>query len=130
MDSFIIGNGTEYIKVYNINFDGADYIDSLLEVRCGDFNYNGKHYPWTTDLKRLLSELEKCQEIISGRASYTTIEHDLAFTMTYDFLGHVKIEGAVTDYHNKLYFDLGTDQTYIAQTILQLKEVLANIPNQ
>jgi hypothetical protein len=83
------------------------------------------------DFSRFLSQLSKLYETLSGKAEFNTLERQLFLVLEGDGKGHVVVRGEAMDRvgtGNQLLFDLELDQTQLAQTIRELKDVVAAYP--
>jgi hypothetical protein len=87
----------------------------------------------TWDLTRLLKELEKLHETLKGKAIFDTREDQLKLVLTGDGLGKIGLCGRIATPHphtTTLTFGLAFDQTYLAESISQLRHVVAAFPER
>jgi len=113
---------TSYEGGYDFKGD-LDIIIGSYEVHC-----KNNFYSSTGMLYRLLLSLTDCYNSLEGTATYKHLyEDDFKFSLTMTNYGHAVVEGAFqerADLPNKFVFQMETDQTYILNTIGELKKVV------
>lgn len=121
----------EFTKVFGFpektsHFGGYE-LQASLKIKSGNFNLKSSYYTSTGELFMFYEQLKKINEKVSGKANYSSYEANLKLDIEYDKLGHVNVSGSFienTFYNNKLSFEFETDQTFITQTINDLKVIV------
>jgi hypothetical protein len=104
-------------------FGGYDSI-SIVEIKSTNYNIKGSLLVTTGNIYDFYIELEKCQQKLSGLARFDSYEHNLAFQVEYNSIGHVTVMGEYQEKHeesNLLKFSFITDQTFTRKTLDDLK---------
>jgi len=99
----------------------------IIETGCYKVDYDNYYFS-TKTLHKFLVELEKCYETLSGSAQYIDdYEQDLIINLEMKTSGHAEVTGsfqANLALHNKLKFEMETDQSYFVFTILDIRNVM------
>jgi hypothetical protein len=109
----------------------SDFIDyCTITAKCG--NFRGQVEKVTIEahsVHKLLRELRVAYTANSGQVSFSVLEDQLRLTLEIDHLGHVSIDGILSDpYGWSLKFELGSDQTYLPGLIDQVEKFCAAFP--
>ena len=110
------------------SFEGGYDFKGTLTICVGSYNVRFNNYFSTTGiLYNLLTSLVPCYNSLEGTAEYRHMyEKSFYFTLKMTRTGHAMIEGVFREYPhlpNNLVFQFETDQTYIQDTIRELKQV-------
>ncbi|MBS1772214.1 MAG: hypothetical protein JST82_05095 [Bacteroidetes bacterium] len=136
MEGFsIIGDHGNYIKLSFKNvwgfpnqtsWLGGYDLNVILQVKSYNFSGNGDYYTSTGEIYQFYKQLETCNESLSGIAEYESQESPIKFTIQYTDFGHVTISGICEDIYNnnKLKFKFESDQSFIQQTLIELKAIV------
>ena len=121
-------NGHEYIEIEKIS-----QIDDELEIRISAkssfMQINFSTYIFSYELKNYYKKLKTAQEKLSGQITehYFNYEQDFKIDITYYAGGHATIEAffkSNTEFRNKCNISFATDQTFIAEFLSGLKELI------
>lgn len=138
--SFTLGAGPQEavtVSVIGYAYDptGETYGDNWLrceiEMHAGAFSGRFPANLLSHELLDLLRGLGGLHETLRGEYAFEAMEGQLAFKATCGSLGHLAIEGRAKDdpaFGHTLTFGFSLDQTYLAQTLRQLAEVMRTFP--
>ena len=131
----IRGEPDNFLKVTIINvsgfpdttspFGGYD-TESTVEIKSSNFSIKVSLWVTTGNIYDFYQELKKCQDKLSGQASFRSYENNLIFNVNYDSLGHAYISGEYSEYNdvnNTLKFGFHTDQTFIKESVDELWKI-------
>ena len=113
--------------------DQYHYIDinSIISIKSGNFFGSGSAIFTTIDILTFYDELVECYKNLEGEAKLVAYQDcDFELLIVFSKLGGVTCKG---HYHeswqsnNELNYRYESDQTYIAETIKQLKPIVQNI---
>ena len=132
---------TEQVKLsvfgYKLDATGIYYDDNCLdcyvELKFGGFTGAFEASFLTSELIALLPQLEELYKTLEGSASFTSMEHQLEFTITGNGLGSFEIEGEAMDEAgpaNLLKFYSDFDQTFLPRVIRQLTAIVNEYPER
>ena len=88
----------------------------------------------THDFTRFADELEQAVQLVKGAASFSTVEAGLAIDIKFTAAGHAEIFGSVRSQRSLvpdvsvLSFSFETDQSFLAQTVRELKAIVSRFP--
>jgi hypothetical protein len=102
-------------------------------VSVGSFRAKEQIAILTGDLESLANQLEKLHKKLTGTATFETLEEQLRFEVKGDGRGHMDLTGKLSSPEpnaNILTFHLEFDQTQLAESIAQLRRVLAAFPER
>jgi len=111
-------------------WDG-NWIESEIQVQAGGFEGAYHANLRSDDFENLNRELTALSQTLSGRATFSTMEEQLSFTMEGNGRGHIRISGQARDVvgtGNRLEFSLEMDQTYLPPILRALAAVLKKFP--
>lgn len=140
MKAFTLGPGAQdAVTVSVIGYAGEPigdtYDDNWLRceiaVHAGAFSGCFPANLLSFELRDLLQGLGDLHETLRGEYAFSAMEGQLAFKATCGSLGHLVIEGHAMDepgIGHTLTFGFSLDQTYLAQTLRQLAEVMRAFP--
>jgi hypothetical protein len=105
-----------------------DWLQPRVLIRSGGFD--GKVYPYlqATDFKRFLTELRVLWTELRGKATFTTLENQLHFSLSGDGRGHIHLRGRLVDRlgeGNCLEFSISYDQTFLGASIAAIEKLLS-----
>jgi len=138
MNEVIITNGPDFLKltIAQIHgfpqilspFGGYD-IECEVDIKSRGFSATGKIWCTTAVLHQFYEKLKDSNAQLTGEFSFdNNYERDLKFSIKYDDLGHVAVEGSFVEQHdctNQLEFEFLSDQTFVQKTLLQLSTIIA-----
>lgn len=140
--SLLIGKSeSEQIRIdvtgYERDISGEYYDDNWLagqvSVSFGGFKGHFSAAFLTGDFLSFLPQLEQLYNSLNGAARFETLEQQIAFTLTGNGLGGIALEGEVRDscgYGNALTFQSELDQSDLAITIRQLRNLVQTYPER
>jgi hypothetical protein len=88
----------------------------------------------THDVGRFAHELEQAVQLLKGTASFSTPEAGLAVEIKFTTAGHAEILGSARSQRScvpdvsVLSFSFETDQSFLAQTVRELKAIVSRFP--
>lgn len=106
--------------------DGYGWLDCEVEVVAGGFSGRFRASLRTADFASFRKQLQRLYRKLEGVASFTTLEEQLALSLTGDGKGHITVEGTAIDFAgtgNRLLFEFAIDQTYLPRVIAELQRV-------
>ena len=114
-------------------FDRGDenWLTCELHVAAGGFRGGFRADLRTEDFQGFLDEAEGLSRALEGTASFSTMEEQMALTLTGDGRGHVRVRGELVDApgsDNRLRFSFEIDRSYLPQICNSLEVVLAAFP--
>jgi AcrR family transcriptional regulator len=113
----------EYVKVAS---DGCD-CRGTVSIASWGFQAQGKAWFTTADVAKFHSQLNACYQALDGVATFTTFEENLKLEVVFSHRGRVDIQGTFRETHNEgneLKFRIQTDQSFIAQSLEELAELV------
>lgn len=134
IDDFLIqaDNGQLYLKIDKVfgfptntcTWGGYD-TQSRIEIKSGNYLVKGQVYISTGNIYNFFRQIEDCYKTLKGTATLESYDKNLLMTLDFEGLGHVKVTGTFNEYHdhNKLDFEMKTDQTFIVDTLDSLKKI-------
>lgn len=119
--------------------DASDEYDSnWLRARCSvtvaEFSAVLSLALVTHDFARFTDELEQAVQLLTGRATFSTVEAGLAIEIKFTTGGHAEIFGSVRSQRSLvpdvsvLSFSFETDQSFLAHTVRELKAIVSRFP--
>jgi hypothetical protein len=136
MESFKIYGDGDFVQ---ITFDevygfpdttshfGGYEVRSKLEIKSRGFKVASILWTTTGELFEFYQLLKTSNKKLSGMIDFKTYEGNLAFSISYDTMGHVNIKGLFMEhgeFDNKLHFEFNTDQTFIKTTLQELETIV------
>jgi hypothetical protein len=135
IDDFFIqaDNGQIYFKIdeafgfptSTCHWGGYD-TQSRIEIVSGNYSVKGQVYISTGNLYDFFRQFEECYKTLKGTATLESYERNLLLKLEFDGLGHARITGAFNEMPhtlNKLFFEMNTDQTFLADTLNSLTRI-------
>src|SRR6185437_2550987 len=121
----------ELDKVYGFpnetcHFGGYD-TRSNIEIRVDGFSVLAQFYISTGNIFEFYKHLLTANDNLTGIVYLRGDENDLDCQIKYNDTGHVSVTGTFsshTYFGNSLEFDFISDQTYVRQTLIQLKVIV------
>ena len=111
-------------------WDG-NWIACDIQIAAGGFR-GGFHADLRSEeFQAFLGELESLSQALEGSAAFSTLEGQLAFSLTGDDQGHVSVKGEAVDQAgigNRLHFEFDIDQTSLPQICQALEHLLVAFP--
>lgn len=111
-------------------WDG-NWIHSEVEVAAGGFRGGFRADVRSEEFASFLAELEALDRSLDGVAEFTTMEGQIALTLTGDGKGHVRVQGEAVDTvgtGNRLQFAFDIDQSCLPAVQRSLEHVLRAFP--
>ncbi len=130
MDKFTLAGETGRIS---LSFEyvqcGAGDCDCRGTVSIASWGFQAQGKVWFTaaDVARFHSQLNACYQALDGVAAFTTNEGNLKLQVVFGRHGRVDIQGTFQETHNEgneLKFRIQTDQSFIAQSLEELAELV------
>ncbi len=103
---------------------GGYEVRAWLEIESGNFSVKSNLWTATGEIYGFLQSLEVANKDLKGMVDFKNYEKNLEFSITYLELGHTVVEGLYYElgqYENELKFEFSSDQSYLTQTIRELK---------
>jgi hypothetical protein len=111
-------------------WDG-NWIDCELQIVAGGFRGRFRADLRSEEFHTFLEEVEGLSRTVQGTASFSTMEGQIAFSLTDDGQGHVRVTGEAIDVAgigNRLQFAFDIDQTHLPPICQSLEHLLAAFP--
>ncbi|HYF93250.1 MAG TPA: TetR/AcrR family transcriptional regulator [Symbiobacteriaceae bacterium] len=130
MDQFTLPGETGRISLsFEYAQCGADGCDcrGTASIASWGFQAQGKVWFSAVDVARFHRELSACYQTVDGTATFVTHEENLKVAVVFGRRGQVCIQGTfreTANEGNELQFRIQTDQSYIAQSLEQMAEVV------
>jgi hypothetical protein len=105
-----------------------NWLQARIHVAAGGFRGSAAAALLTDELVRFASQVHLLHETLGGLAEFTTIEGQLALTLTGDKKGRVDLKGTILDrpgLGNRLDFSLRLDQSQLGSSFKELEAVAA-----
>jgi hypothetical protein len=100
---------------------------SRLYLTSRGFSVNSDLWLSTGEIYNFYQSLQEAHAKLSGSTRFTHSEHNLWFTIEYDFTGHILVSGEFRENHeenNLLKFEVSSDQSYIDKALTDLKRIV------
>jgi hypothetical protein len=111
-------------------WDG-NWIVCDVEIAAGGFRGNFRADLRSEEFHAFLEEVAGLSRMLEGTATFSTLEGQIAFSLTGDGKGHVRVQGEAVDEPgtgNRLHFGFEIDQTYLPEISRALEYLLAAFP--
>lgn len=111
-------------------WDG-NWVACKVEIVTGGFRGAFPADLRSEEFRAFLEEVEGLSRTLDGAASFSTMEGQIAFSLTGDHKGQVRVHGEACDApggDNRLDFSFDIDQTYLPQICRSLHVILAAFP--
>jgi hypothetical protein len=108
-----------------------NWLRSEVRVQAGSYGGSESISILTWDLTSFLKQLEKLHDKLKGAATFDPLEGQIKLELKGDGRGQISLIGHISNSHphaTTLTFHLGFDQTYLADSIAQLRRVVAQFP--
>lgn len=111
---------------------GGKCIEIMIDAKVSFLTANFCTYTSTVVLKNLYNKLLTCYEISAGLTSIKEFNYENDITLSFYFsnLGHAKVNMTIKsndEHDNKCEMCFYTDQTFIAEFLLELKKELIKL---
>lgn len=130
MEKFTLAGETGRVSLsFEYSQAGADSRECRGTVSIASWGYQAQGKVWfsVADVAAFHKQLSACYDALEGVASLTTYEESLKLDVVFDCNGRVAIQGTFRESHNEgneLRFRIQTDQSFIAQSLEELAEVV------
>jgi hypothetical protein len=114
--------------------DDANWLVASCNVVVGEFTCILRLSLVTSDFVQFLAQLEKAVGSLSGNATFATLEEGLQVEINFNCAGHADLFGrarsriSLVPKQSELSFSFETDQSFLAQTLRELKGIVAQFP--
>jgi len=100
-----------------------------VAVRAGGFRANLETEIFSDELKDLQTQLVRMRQELTGMVNFSHEMRGLEFSVVMDKSGRAAVEGTARDLARgtRMLFTFLTDQSYLAETITELTEVLSRV---
>ena len=112
-------------------YSDGNWITCDLQISVGGFRGHFRADLRSEEFLAFLEELASLRNTLEGRATFSTIEGQIGFSLIGDERGHVRVEGDAVDIAgtgNRLHFGFEIDQTYLPPICRALESVLGAFP--
>ena len=113
-------------------FDSRDgnWIVCEIHLSAGGFRGAFQTSLRSEEFEAFLAELDNLSQTLEGAAAFSTMEGQLALTLTGDGNGHIQVAGEAQDQPggNRLHFEFEIDQTYLPAICRSLEHLLSVFP--
>jgi hypothetical protein len=114
--------------------DDANWLVAQCKVAAAEFSCILKLSLVTRDFVEFLAQLEKAVDSLNGAATFTTLEEGLHIEIKFNHAGHADLFGrarsqtSMVPEQSVLSFSFETDQSFLAQTVRELKGIVMQFP--
>ena len=108
------------------HFGGYD-AEGITEIKSGNYFVNGELWFSTGQVFEFYTQLQKCYHELKGKATFSSSEKNLKFELDINKLGQIIIQGyfqELASEENILQFEFESDQSYLEQTLQELKKIV------
>ena len=108
-----------------------NWLRSEVRVQTGSYSATESISILTWDLTSFLKQLEKLHDKLKGAATFDTLEGQIKLELKGDGRGQISLVGQISNPHphaSTLTFQFGFDQTFLAESIAQLRRVVVQFP--
>ena len=112
-------------------YSDGNWITCELQISVGGFRGHFRADLRSEEFVTFLEELASLRNTLEGRATFSTIEGQIGFSLIGDERGHVRVEGEAVDIAgtgNRLHFGFEIDQTYLPPLCRSLEAFLGAFP--
>ena len=112
----------------------ANWLTAKCTVGVGEFSCILALFLLTEEFVQFLAQLEEAVRLCAGTAVFTTSEEGLDVEIKFrsggqaDVFGKVRSRASLVPEQTVLSFSFETDQTFLAQTVHELKEIVEQFP--
>ena len=113
------------------DYSDGNWITCDVHVAAGGFSGSFQADLRSEEFKAFLGEMESLAQTLEGTATLTTMEGQIALSLTGDGEGHARVQGEAVDEAgsgNRLHFEFEIDQTSLPQICKALETVLGAFP--
>ena len=135
METITLNTSNGFIKFYikevlgfpneTSHFGGYDIIGEI-EIQCDNYIVKGGLNYSTGDIYDFYIQLNQIFNSLNGNAKFYSYEDQLSFFVNVDKKGHISIEGEYREdlvNATKLIFELECDQSYLKDSLIELKMI-------
>lgn len=130
-----IGNNTDYLILRDIiserpsNGDGSDFYLITLALQVDGIQTNIRASILLGELRQLLLDLNELYNSLKHEFIFSNIEDNVKVKITPTTAGQIILDGYLknANYSAKVNFKITTDQSYIPESIKQLKDCLETL---
>ena len=111
----------------------ANWLNCWIEVAAGAFSSNYRATLTAPDFTRFHGELAAIVDSLEGTAAFVCMEPWIEFTVTMGARGSATVKGKADSelrQRTVLSFEFTTDQSYLQQTLVDLKQLIAAFPER
>jgi len=101
---------------------------ATFELKIGGYYVKSDFYTSTGEIYTFFENLVTANKKISGKVEFSSYEGNLTFSLTYNNLGLIKVEGKYLESHqleNLLSFEFQSDQSYVYSSLLEIEKIVA-----
>ncbi|HYB61554.1 MAG TPA: hypothetical protein VEH50_08755 [Methylomirabilota bacterium] len=126
----------KYERQETSNLDDSNWVVTQCTVNVGEFSCVLNLSLVTSDFVRFAAQLEEGVRSLQGSAEFTTLEEGIRLEVTFTSAGHAHLIGrarsqvALVPDQTTLSFSFETDQSFLAQTLQELKGVMEQFPTR
>jgi hypothetical protein len=106
----------------------GDWIDCEVALTVGGFNGSFRADLRSEEFRSFLEEAQALAQAPDGGASFTTMEGQVAISLTGDDQGRLRVSGEAIDEGNRLQFAFEIDRAYLSSIIEALENLLIAYP--
>jgi hypothetical protein len=123
-----------YERPENANEDDSNWLVSKCEVAVGEFACALGLSLVTRELVHFLAQLEEAVASLQGTSTFTTLEGGIQIEIKFTRAGHAELFGrarsqiSLVPDQSVFSFSFETDQSFLAQTVRELKGIVREFP--
>lgn len=109
------------------HYSGGYELNIHVEIKSGDFQVSKNIYSSSGELFQFFNKLNECHSALRGGVNYRNHEGDMDVYLSYEINGRISVSGTLNSFSfggNELKFSFSTDQSYINEPLIDLKEII------
>jgi len=117
-----------------VDADDANWLKARCSVTVAEFSATLTLSLVAHDFARFAHELEEAVQLLKGTATFSTAEAGLGIEIKFTTAGHADVFGSARSQtsfvpdQSVLSFSFETDQSFLAQTVRELKTIVSRFP--
>ena len=126
METLRIGTETEFVSIeLQGGFSEEGWIETRAEIVVDGFRADVRSWFHRYDFENFEVSLRELYRTLKGPVKLEQLSGQLKFELNVNISGHVHLTGeARSGWDNRLTFEIGMDQSYLPETLRQLRSIL------
>jgi len=112
------------------DFTEGNWIDCELQIAAGGFRGSFRVDLRSEEFESFTDEMEALRRAPDGTATFSSLDRQIALSLTADAAGHVRVSGEAVDAAdgNRLQFSFAIDPSHVAPICQSLHDLLTAFP--